>query len=168
LGHKRIGYLGTSGTGDSIGKKRLEGYKQALTKHNIEFSSELIIKSGYSWEDGYYSMKRFLETRNNRPTAIFAICDMAAWGAIRAIKEAGLRVPEDIAVVGFDDLKIASLMEIPLTTIAQPKYEMGKIAVTKFIRKIEHKNVRGTILKPKLVIRKSSGEKVKFPLFQGK
>lgn len=159
LGHKRIGHLGYSeysGTGDRIDKRRLEGYKRALAEYNIEFSQELVVKSGCSWKSGYYSTKELLNIKN-RPTAIFAVCDMAAWGAIQAIRQAGLRVPEDIAVVGFDDLKIASLMEVSLSTIAQPKYKMGKIAVTKLIKRIKHKNVRGTVLKPKLVIRKSSG-----------
>ena len=163
LGHKRIGHLGYSeclGTGDRIDKKRLEGYKRALAEHNIEFSQELVVKNVCSWKSGYYSMKELLKIKN-RPTAIFAVCDMTAWGAMQAIRQVGLRVPEDIAMVGFDDLKIASLMEVPLTTIAQPKYEMGKIAATKLIKKIEHKKVRGTILKPKLVIRKSSGGGVK-------
>ncbi|MCD6232575.1 LacI family DNA-binding transcriptional regulator [Candidatus Aerophobetes bacterium] len=160
LGHKRIGYLGKEN--DIVGKERAKGYKQALFEYNIEFNKELIIKSGYSWKDGYYSMKRFLKTKNNRPTAIFAICDMTAWGAMQAIRQEGLKVPEDIAIVGFDDLGISSLMEVPLTTIAQPKYEMGKVAVTKLIKKIEHKNARGTILKPKLVIRKSSGDRRAF------
>jgi LacI family transcriptional regulator len=160
LGHKRIGHLGYSGIGDEIDKKRLEGYKRALVEYNIEFSQELVVKSVCSWKSGYYSMKELLKIKN-RPTAIFAVCDMTAWGAMQAIRQAGLRVPKDIAVMGFDDLKIASLMEVSLSTVAQPKYEMGKIAVRKLIKKIEHKNVRGTVLKPKLVIRKSSGGGVK-------
>ena len=164
LGHKRIGHLEVE---DWIGKKRLEGYKQALDDYDIEFNKELVIRSDYSWESGYRSMKKFLKMKN-RPTAVFAVCDMTAWGAMQAIRQAGLKVPEDIAIVGFDDLKIASMMEISLTTVAQPKYEMGKIAATKLIKKIEHKNVRGTILKPKLVIRESSGARTKSTLFQGK
>lgn len=155
LGHRRIAHL--RGVPEyPVSQNRIKGYKKALKEHNFKMDKVLIRGSDFTFESGYQAMKEFIALEN-RPTAVFAACDMAVIGAMRTIRETGLRVPEDIALVGFDDLKIAALMETRITTIAQPKYEIGEKAIQKLTRRIEKKLVRSSILKPKLVIRDSCG-----------
>jgi LacI family transcriptional regulator len=103
------------------------GYQQALAAHGIPHDDGLIQRGDYTEEGGYEGMQRLL-TLPARPTAIFAANDMMAMGAILAIQEAGLSVPQDIAVVGFDDIPTARLVNPPLTTVAQFQVELGRRA----------------------------------------
>jgi len=93
------------------------------------------------------------------PTAIFAASDGFALGAMNAIRELGLQIPQDVAVVGFDNLKYASLLEVPLTTVAQPFREIGEKAVEILMNKIQNNDapLQQLILAPELIIRKSCG-----------
>jgi len=158
LGHQRIGFI--RGPLDySTGIDRLEGYKKALLTYNIEFNGRLIKQGDFKRKSGYLACKEFLRMRN-RPTAIFGSNDFMALGAWEAILEASLRVPEDIALVGFDDIELTSLKGIELTTVSQEKYRMGIKAVKILVDNIKHKEKKMThqiILKPKLIIRKSCG-----------
>jgi DNA-binding LacI/PurR family transcriptional regulator len=165
LGHKRIGFIG--GLDNSAGNDRMEGYKKALSKNGIVVDEDLITaldKNNYSRlqtepdSGGYRETKNLLKLKN-RVTAIFAASDGIAIGAMRAIKDAGLKIPDDVAVVGFDNLKYASLLEVPLTTVAQPFKEIGQKAIEILISKIEGKSkeLNQIILKPELVIRKTCG-----------
>lgn len=157
LGHQRIAHL--RGVPEyPASQDRVKGYTKALKEHNLKIDKTLIRGYDFTFKSGYQAMKKLI-TLENRPTAVFASCDMAAIGAMRTVREGGLRVPEDVALVGFDDLEIAALMETRITTVAQPKYEIGEKAVRKLTRRIEKKLVRGSILKPKLVVRDSCGTK---------
>lgn len=171
LGHKRIAHV--CGVPCSSNEERDEGYKLALAKAKIFYDPELVRRiepcrtagsARFEPDDvgGYVETRKLLAAKK-QPTAIFADNDCLAIGALKAIKEAGLRVPKDIAVVGFDDLKISAMLETPLTTVRQPKREIGKKAAEILIEKIRsgRKNAaaafRHVVLKTELVVRKSCG-----------
>lgn len=167
LGHKRIGFIG--GPDNSAGDDRMEGYRRALSKNGIVIDENLIVtldKDSYSQpqtepESGGYEEAKKLLALKNPPTAMFAACDTLALGAFKALKEAGLKVPDDIALVGFDNLMFAPLLEVPLTTIAQPFKDIGGRAIDILLDKIKDKSspVKQIVLKPELIIRDSCGAK---------
>lgn len=166
LGHKRIGFIG-AGFEDRSKLKRLQGYLSALTKHKIPIDERLITgrrgsstdTPGYSTEAiGYEGMKRLLSLPN-RPTAVFARNDFTAVGAISAVKEAGLLIPQDIAIVGFDDTPLALHTNPALTTVRQPMKLQGQIAAEMLLRRISDDSGDGTqerILDCELIIRAST------------
>jgi len=126
LGHKRIGYVGDrAGTPSSA--TRLAGYRLALERANIPFLQELTAEGDVHPEGGLRATQRLLSLPD-RPTAIFCYNDMTAMGALNAAWQIGLRIPEDISIIGFDDLAIASYTIPPLTTVRQPKHDMGRMA----------------------------------------
>ena len=144
LGHRRIGFIGATLDGGAK-LKRLQGYLDALKKHDIEVDSRLITGRreatsgvpGYSTEEiGYEGMKRLLSLPN-RPTAVFARNDFTAIGAMTAIKESGLRIPQDIAIIGFDDIPLAVHMSPSLSTVRQPMRLQGQLAAEMLLRRIE-------------------------------
>jgi DNA-binding LacI/PurR family transcriptional regulator len=160
LGHKRIGYLG--GSFDFVfNQERFEGYLQVLKEHNLEYGKELTMESINTEESGYEAMRTLLES-SLIPTAVFAANDLDAIGAMKAVRKKGLRIPEDIAVIGFDDIQLASHIEPPLTTIRQPIYEMGITAVSLLVQLIEGKKKEPlkVELSTQLIIRGSSGGKI--------
>jgi len=162
-GYQKIAFIG-AGEERFANKERIKGYKKALAKHNMELREDFItsVKRSYDQESGYELMKNILSNNDKSkiPDAIICYNDLLALGTIQAIKEANLNVPEDIAVIGFDDISFASLSEIKLTTVAQPKYEMGKVALETLIEKIKNnsdKNFENKIvLSPELKIRKTT------------
>jgi DNA-binding LacI/PurR family transcriptional regulator len=122
----------------SIGKERLQGYKDALETHNLTINNEWIIQSGFKEDTGYEAMVRLIEKGHEHlPEAIVAVNDPTAIGAIRAINEYGLSIPDDIALVGFTDDIRSSMLDVPLTTVHQPAYKMGERAAQKLIEVIE-------------------------------
>jgi len=124
-----------------IGYKRFEGFKDALQKHGLDLNKEWIIDAGFQEETGYQAMKELLSVSNDLyPEAVVCVNDPCAIGAICAIKEAGLSIPEDIAIVGFTDDIRAPLMSPPLTTIHQPAYEVGMRAAQKLIHTIQNED----------------------------
>jgi LacI family transcriptional regulator len=155
-GYPSVGYIGTQGDGLSQGQ-RFKGYLQALEKFNIPFDDRFVFSGDLKRETGYEITKRLIAGQHF-PRALFVENDLMALGAIQGIKESGLRVPDDIAVVGFDDIAFASFPEIGLTTVRQPKYEMGKMAVNILLDSIieSTKEPKKHILEPKLIIRTSS------------
>lgn len=157
-GYKRIAHL--SGPRNvSIGKERLSGYKKALSNNNIKYDKRLVIKAGFHETGGYKAMLKLLELEDGlKPDAIVAVNDPAAFGAMKAIKEHKLKVPRDIAIVGFSDDIRADLIPVPLTTVRQPAYEVGKKAAEKLIRHIENKSepIEDIVIETEIVIRKSS------------
>ena len=166
LGHKRIGFIGATLAGKK-GLKRLQGYLNALEQHNISVDERLVTGRrealtdvpGYSTEKvGYEAMKRLLSLPK-RPTAIFARNDFTAIGAMSAIKEANLRIPEDVAVVGFDDIPMAIHTSPTLSTVRQPLRLQGKIAAEMLLQRIksgENAERQETTLNCELIIRESS------------
>jgi len=118
----------------------------------------LILEEGFNREGGYRGMQKFLKMKQ-RPSAIFAANDVIALGAILAIREAKLKIPEEIAIVGFDDVELAAVVSPGLTTIAQPKEEEGRIAadlLLKRINKTAPKESQKILLEPRLVVREST------------
>lgn len=155
--HRKLAFIGgkpgLSGVDD-----RLEGYKKAHEKFGLSVEEEMIVENGFTFESGYNAMNDLLD-QSRRPDAVFAENDVIAMGVIQALRTRGLRVPEDIAVVGFDDIPIASMAGIDLTTVRQPKYEMGKMAVSELHSVLQGESVpnvnKRLVLEPKLIIRKT-------------
>ncbi len=145
LGHTRIGMI--NGNLNSLPAKiRLEGFKAALAENNIPFEAERVKivqqtdnkelnhNHGFNKKAGYEAMLSLLNLEVNRPTAVFISSDIQAAGALKAIRERGLSVPEDIAIMGFDGVELSEYLG--LTTMKQPMFEMGMIAVERLIEKI--------------------------------
>ncbi|HEX8146107.1 MAG TPA: LacI family DNA-binding transcriptional regulator [Pyrinomonadaceae bacterium] len=144
LGHKSIGFIGVTPT-SGVGLRRYHGYLEAMREHGLKVDERLIVGRaddgdqwpGYSTESmGYEGMKRLLSLRK-RPTAVFARNDFTAVGAMSAAKEAGLRIPQEIAVVGYDDVPLAAHTSPPLTTVRQPTREQGRVAAEALVRRME-------------------------------
>jgi DNA-binding LacI/PurR family transcriptional regulator len=141
-GHKRIGFVGTSLAGGRR-LQRFQGYLAALRDHKLPVDEELTVGpdviSGpaYSTQnDGYQGMKRLLALRKS-PTAVFARNDFTAIGAMCALHDAGLAVPDDVSIVGFDNVPLAGYTSPPLTTVDQPTVEQGRQAASLLIERIE-------------------------------
>ena len=155
LGHRRIAHItGPLKTRSAL--NRLKGYKLALKKYKIKYQEELVEEGDFRIKGGYQAMKKFLKLLEP-PRAIFAANDLLALGAMQAIQKKNFHIPEDFSVVGFNDIKLASFVYPPLTTIRQPMLEMGELAVKMLLRIIEEGefNQRKILLKSKLVIRES-------------
>jgi LacI family transcriptional regulator len=126
LGHRHIVHLqGPSDVPDAIDRKN--GFIQALQAQDLPVPTDCILATGFGVEDGFRATHLAL-SRTPRPTAFFAANDLAALGALHACAEAGLRVPQDVAVVGYDDVPVCTLARPTLTTLAQPAQEMGRTA----------------------------------------
>jgi len=152
-GHRRVAVInGPEGTAHSW--ERFQGCKDALRQRGLSLAPELIAQGDFSEASGYHAMKQFLP---HHPDAVFVASDAMALGSMRAIQEAGLRVPEDIAVVGFDDIPAAAVSKPPLTTVRQPIQRMGSLAAEVLIDMIEHpsQQPRHLVLPTELVIRSS-------------
>jgi LacI family transcriptional regulator len=158
LGHKRIALL--SGPRDtSTGYDRYAGAMSAFEAYGIDVDRDLILFGDFYRESGYELTQKLLRLKS-RPTAIFAGNDCMAMGVLDALAEQGLKVPSDIALVGFDDIEMAGLPGIDLTTVAHLKNTIGRLAVDHLIDKIRGESdrmVKKIILDPLLVIRKSCG-----------
>jgi LacI family repressor for deo operon, udp, cdd, tsx, nupC, and nupG len=125
-GHRHIGHIG--GARDNIeASERLKGFRDALAGAGLPIDEKAVWGGGFRFENGVAAAGRFLALRR-RPTAVFAAADDGAIGFIRTVRNAGLRTPEDVSVVGFDDIDYASVIDPPLTTMRQPREEMGRLA----------------------------------------
>lgn len=138
--------------------ERVTGFRQTLEQNGRVLSADLIERGDFSPESGYQAAMKLLQ-RNPRPTALFVCNDMMAIGAYRAAHEMHLQIPGDLSVVGFDDIELSSYLIPPLTTIAQPKTEIGQAAVDLLIQRIANRNqpTRQMILPTRLVVRQSCG-----------
>src|SRR5205807_2261980 len=157
LGHRKVGHL--KGTVASTAALRFEGYKKALAKHHVPFDPNLVRECGFTETDGYRAMKKWLR-EGNVPSAIFAANDPAAIGAIAAITEAGLSIPEDIAMVGGGNIHYGDMLRVPLTTVSWSTSEMGQAAARLLIDLVEGKRgikEQHVIVEPELVVRASCG-----------
>lgn len=166
LGHRRIGYISRP-VDLSHSKGRFQGYLDALGQAGIEYDPALVVKGGFVLEDGRKAVQQLLALEEP-PTAIFAYNDIMAIGALRALHEHGLRVPEDFSLVGFDDIAQASFTCPALTTVYLPKYEMGQRGAELLISLIEKRKPSARVLEPldvELMVRESTGP-VKTPAEQ--
>ena len=166
-GYSIVNYLFETGSRDIVfislpeesqsGRERLIGYKQAFREHGLQWDNEKVYYCRPHIEDGLRSANQLLDT-GFKKGAICCGCDLIAIGVIRAILQRGLRVPKDIRVTGYDDVELADYLEVPLTTMRQPKYEIGKEGVSLLINRLQ--NADGTsrqmILKSELIVRKST------------
>ncbi|GIP32897.1 catabolite control protein A [Paenibacillus sp. J2TS4] len=127
-GHRKIGMISGTLQDPALGYARYHGYKQALENAGIPFNENYVRVGNYRYESGIEAMKFFLDLED-RPTAVFAATDEMAIGAIHAIQDAGLKVPEDISVISVDNSRIASMVRPQLTSVAQPMYDIGAVSM---------------------------------------
>jgi LacI family transcriptional regulator len=155
LGHREIVFI--SGTRHfSTSRTRLAGYKRGLKESGIQVDDSLIIYGDTSQESAYNEIQKYLDANKKPFTAIFASNDMMAYGAWKALEEHGKQIPENISIVGYDDIPFSSF--IKLTTIAQPSYEIGRNAMLLLCDLIEKRREppQRLVLRDSLIIRKSS------------
>lgn len=159
LGHTKIGHI-TGNMEGVLGRDRLKGFRQALLTNGIEIDSKYIQEGDSSMESGYNQMQKLLALEIP-PTALFVFNDEMAFGALKAVRDNGFRVPEDIAIVGFDNLEMSTVVTPTLTTINQPRYEIGKKAAELLLTLMAGNEVKKKkfIMEDKLVIRESCGAK---------
>jgi LacI family transcriptional regulator len=156
LGHRRIGCI--AGPSDvTPSAERIIGYRQALREAGVPVDERLIVKGDFQYESGYRATHQLL-TMDDPPTAIFACNDLMAVGAISEALELGLQVPATMSVIGFDDVRLASFTNPPLTTIVQPKYEIGVVAATMLLERMRDLDMppRRRVLDTSLLIRQST------------
>lgn len=150
LGHRRIAHI--DGGQVAGADARRQGYEDAMRA--LRLRKHMVVISGSYSEEGGHSGALVLLEQRPRPTAIFAANDMAAIGALNAIEERGLRVPDDVSLVGYDNTSLAALRHISLTTVHQPRLEMGQMAVTTLLDRLEGRTrPRRAVLSPSLVVR---------------
>lgn len=155
LGHTRIGFV-VGLRALSSAEQRLEGYKAALADSGIPYNPALVVEGDFLQPSGYTAAQELLALPE-LPTAIFSSNDVMAFGVMDALRDRGLRIPEDISVVGFDDIPHASLSHPKLTTVRQPLDQMGRIAARLLLDQIENPGlpVRRITLETELIIRES-------------
>lgn len=161
LGHKKIMHI--KGINIQASFERYEGFKNAIREKGLKLANQIVIGPAKTHKDAHDEMKKFIEKNGLKffPTAIFAINDDVAIGALDILNEYGIKVPDDISIIGYDDIKIASYYPISLTTIKQPKYKMGEIAAKQLLIKIEKEEIdiiNHFLTEPKLIIRNSCKE----------
>ena len=164
MGHRNIAFL-TSPLTRKSRRETMEGYRLALLKNGLELRQENIIISDteqesvsgtYEFENGRMLACEFLKL-NDRPTAVFAVNDMTAFGIIHELVDRGVKIPEDVSVIGFDNIEVSSMINPPLTTVNQPAFDTGKLAcklLMDMMENSEDKHISIT-LEPSLVVRKS-------------
>jgi LacI family transcriptional regulator len=156
LGHERIAHLGGPATAPSA-QARQQGYSHALAQHGITYRRMSAASSAWGCEDGYRAMSALLDTEAP-PTAVFASNDRMAIGALHALDARGLRVPEDVSIVGVDDIEVMRYLNPPLTTVSQPLEAMAEHGIELLLR-IVHGDAldqQHLLLEPELIVRQST------------
>jgi len=157
LGHKRIGMIAGKFSISDRSLHRWHGYRQCLKNYNIDYDNSLLFQTNYSLTGGKVAMKKMLALQDP-PTAVFCSNDYMALGAMKGARECGLSLPQDMSIVGFDDIQIASYVVPELTTIHQPAYEMGKLGAKLLFKLMEEKTGKPVqkMLESSLVVREST------------
>jgi len=157
LGHRRIGYINGPENWHTC-RARLSGHQDTLARYNLTFDQSLIQPGDWEMESGYTSAKNLLK-QNERPTAIFAANDAMALGAIYAIQDAGLNVPQDMAVVGYDNRNFTKTVRPRITTVSMPVIEMGGVAAELLLKQLAEgrKEEEEIKVKGQLIIRETCG-----------
>ena len=155
LGHRRIAFI-TGRLDVSSAQERLQGYQDALRAAKIAYDAALVANGDWSDDSGYHVAKNLVQ---HKPTAIVCSNDLMAMGALRAIREQGLSIPDDISVTGFDDIPLAASVSPALTTVGQPMSEIGITAFDLLYQAMQGKKVkqRSVTLQTQLIIRESTG-----------
>ena len=160
LGHHQILHLTGSEQISSV-RERLLGYRKALEDNDVPFDPGLVFHTDLKLEGGFKKIKQALGQLSPLPTAIFAYSDLLAFGALKALREANLNIPDDISLVGYDDIDYSSFMNPPLTTVSQQAYEIGRQGTEILFEKINKRDeniewqTHRIVYRPKLVIRQS-------------
>ena len=161
LGHRRIGFIGGGLSDIQTSQDIFESFKEVLSEQDLPFDPQLVV-DGWLTEEGGMNAAEELLRHDSQITAIFALNDKMALGAIKKLHELGLRIPQDIAVIGFDDVPQASFSIPSLTTVHQPLYEIGKQSCERLIELIHGKIERVQEVIPiYLVVRESCGAKLR-------
>jgi LacI family transcriptional regulator len=160
LGHRRIAHL-AGPPYSSHSQERVDGVHRAYSSSNLVFAPADIIASGAHFDDGFRAGLSLFQSLDagNRPTAVTCYNDLVAMGLCKALSQLGIRCPEDVSVVGFDDIKFCENFTVPLTTVRVPKYEMGNLAAQMLIRHIESQRAvtpQKVYLESTLVVRAST------------
>jgi len=160
LGHQRIGIINGI-EGISTTEKRFQGYQKAIKSAGIPLYDELVIYEDYKEAGGRNAMQHFLSL-DNPPTAIFSTNNLMTLGCLEEIYSQNVRIPEDIAIIGFDDMPWAGALNPPLTAVKQPGYELGLNAIELLFKRIENpsRNTMNLVLNPELIVRKSCGTQI--------
>lgn len=159
LGHRRIAMI-RGPHSFSTGRERVSGYMKGLKHFGLSYDQEIVVQGKYSEQQSFEAAIKLLKA-DNPPTAIFASNDLMALSAFDAIVSSGLRIPEDISLVGFDDIEIASHKAIELTTVSQNRNMMAEIAIVSLHKMIRNDDLQlpvQVVLRPKLAARKTSGK----------
>jgi len=154
LGHRQIAYF----SGPSVApwnQERLDGYKRALREAQLEINESLIFSAGNSIEEGETAALQMLN-EGIRPTAIQACNDLVAVGAASVLLKQGLKIPEDISIVGFGNILVGEYFSIPLTTVHQPKFRIGLAAMESLRKLLKHESVDTKRLPTELILRQST------------
>ena len=155
LGHTRIGII-TGPEEMMCSRARLDGYTSALAEQGIELDPELVTEGDFTTEGGYAQAMALLENPN-RPTAIFAGSDLQAMGVYEAARQNRLRIPEDLSVVGFDDVQTSAFLGPALTTVRQPLHDMAAVSTRMLIDTAEGRPTQHHVILPTtLVVRNST------------
>lgn len=161
LGHRRIAMLTNAPPEYTGSADRIQGYRQALKEHGVPFEQDLVGYGQFTEESGYRAMCRLLDSSPSLD-AVFVASDVVAFGALAAIRERGLLVPQDIAVIGFDDVRTARYTSPALSTVHLPARELGARAAAILLQLIEGQAValEGTLLETELIVRESCGARL--------
>lgn len=164
LGHKDIAMFTLPYKSVNISPRfeRVEGYKRALIRHGIPFRSEFLIESSCIEMEVTSNLQKLLHNNHNKPTAIFGGNDLMTMAVLKCLKKLACKIPEDVAVIGFDDWDWALLIDPPITVVAQPTYAMGQKAAELVIKGIKAHQLAQSpsfvVYPPQLIVRKSCGE----------
>jgi len=157
IGHQKIAHISGLLTIKSA-QERLTGYRKALEEANIPFDKKFVVNGEFTFQGGHNAVKELLHQKY-LPTAIFAANDIMALGALQALNESKQKVPEDVAIVGFDDIPVSTLVKPALSTVRQPRFELGRksaeILIGRLNNELPKERIRITI-EPKLIVRDSS------------
>jgi len=157
LGHRRIACIGGP-AGVLPSEQRIEGWRMALAETGASLDANTLLwRGGFTSQGGYEAMHAILRT-DQPPSAVFACNDLMAIGALRAAHETSVRVPDELSIVGFDDIELSGYTSPPLTTVAQPKSHIGALAVDMLLERVSHRRQepRKVVLQPELRVRAST------------
>lgn len=163
LGHKRIACIGGP-VGVMPSEQRIEGWRMALAETGATPNADALLwRGGFTSQGGYEAMHAILRTEE-APSAVFVCNDLMAIGALRAAHESGVRVPDELSIVGFDDIELSAYTSPPLTTVAQPKERIGALAVDMLLERVggKRRDARKVVLQPELRVRASTARHASF------
>ncbi|SFQ31182.1 LacI family DNA-binding transcriptional regulator [Variovorax sp. 770b2] len=163
LGHKRIACIGGP-VGLTPSEQRIEGWRMALAEAGTTPNADALLwRGGFTSQSGYEAMHAILRTEHP-PSAVFVCNDLMAIGALRAAHESGVHVPDELSIVGFDDIELSAYTSPPLTTVAQPKERIGALAVDMLLERVggKRRDARKVVLQPELRVRASTARHASF------